>query len=425
MMTKIAVLLVVLVGCNPAKESSQPKKSGSTGPQLGDVVQRGTMKRAQIVVEYGIALGEGADVKALEQLARTKTSHVQVTTADAYLGGGLLDIVTRRLEASELDRFKKSPALISIRREGTDGLEVTRELASAAREIAEASQGWVVDGELVRLYSAADFVKHIPGTHLDVRELISVHAIIGGNEQPFLATAGLRRYGLTDLYIREVGAGQVEAVMKLMNAAAQVLINGGDVDANGKLSIDFRQLGWAEDILEGGTGKAAFATRWSRERDAHPDDEPVVELIAPRGADPAAWASILDECLGSEPEQIARIGADDPELLEAGKRARRELAASRAHFKDGIPFDERLTIKASFTDANGDVEWMWVDVVAFKGDLFTGTLANEPERVPSLRLGQKVNVKLADVSDYLHSRPGEKPIGGYSIEVFRKRGLIK
>jgi uncharacterized protein YegJ (DUF2314 family) len=67
---------------------------------------------------------------------------------------------------------------------------------------------------------------------------------------------------------------------------------------------------------------------------------------------------------------------------------------------------------------------MWVDVVSFKGDTFSGTLANEPDLVHTVRPGQKVKVKLADIGDYVHQKADGTTSGGYSIEVFKKRGLF-
>jgi uncharacterized protein YegJ (DUF2314 family) len=81
-------------------------------------------------------------------------------------------------------------------------------------------------------------------------------------------------------------------------------------------------------------------------------------------------------------------------------------------------------VKAKFTDSEDHVEWMWVDVVAFKGNTLEGTLANDPDVITSLRNGQKVKVKLADVGDYLYEKRGGESAGGYSIEVMKKRGLL-
>lgn len=46
---------------------------------------------------------------------------------------------------------------------------------------------------------------------------------------------------------------------------------------------------------------------------------------------------------------------------------------------------------------------MWVEVTKWKGDDIEGILENDPEEVPGLRAGQRVNVRQQDVFDYLHN----------------------
>ena len=81
-----------------------------------------------------------------------------------------------------------------------------------------------------------------------------------------------------------------------------------------------------------------------------------------------------------------------------------------------------LTIKAAFIDGD-EVENMWVDVVAFRGNTSSGTLANMPRLVTTVRTGQKVQVKLADVGDYFHERPGAPRAGGHASAIIERRGL--
>ncbi len=303
-------------------------------------------------------------------------------------------------------------------------MKLAREIAGAARDVADAAHGWVLDAVTFKIYTASAFHEHVPGEHPDVRKLIMIHSVVGGDEQPFLDTAGLQRYGLPELYFSEAATGQINQIMNLMNGAAQILLDGGDVNERGEIAIDFRKLGWNVGIIEDGTGKAVWKTRWARERDADHDDDPVVELVPPSGAGTEGASKLIDECFGHKPEQIAHLKETDPDLMAAAAKARADLVKLRNHFVNGIPANERLTVKAKFTDDEGQVEWMWVDVVAFKGDSLRGTLANDPEVIKSLQDGQKVQVKLADVADYVHEKKGGMPAGGYSIEVMKKRGLL-
>ena len=150
--------------------------------------------------------------------------------------------------------------------------------------------------------------------------------------------------------------------------------------------------------------------------------ELVLELVPPGGAGPEFAAKLIDETFGVPPVVVTVVGKNDPELLAAGVKARTDLERLRSRFAEGIPHEEALAVKVRFRDDDND-ELMWVDVVAFRGDTLVGTLASIPQLIKTMRNAQKVKVKLANVVDYLHKKNGQKDAGGYSIEVFNKRGL--
>lgn len=405
----------------------QPKSIDQRAtPKVGMPVARGTLKRPSVTTAYGVAVAAGSQLEDLQKLARQAGPTLDVTRSSLgeLFSAEQLEFLSERLSEADAEGLKQSPGVILLRGSGTDGIKLARQVASAARDLADAAHGWVVDPEAFQIYPAAQFHEHVPGEHPDVRNLIMVHSIVGDNEQPFLDTAGLHRYGFPELYFSEAATGQINQVTHVLNGVAQALLEGNDVNDRGEISIDFRQLGWDVDIIEAGSGKATLNLRWARERDAGDEDELVIELVPPGGSGTEAASKLIDECFGYKPDEVTLIEDDDPDLIAAGERARSDLARLKAHFTRGIPPHERLTVKAKFTDENGQVEWMWVDVVAFKGSSFEGTLANEPDVITSLREGQKVRVKLADVGDYLHETKRGERTGGYSIEVMKKRGLL-
>lgn len=429
-MIRASVLgVVLLVACRsqdpppPTPATPTPAATTPRAPQAGDLVSPGALRRATLDTSYLVALPPGADVAALERLAKARSAAVTVTRLaprDTF-NDAAMTYMARPLPAADAAAVLGAEAGLELRIAGPGGQPRARELAVVTREVADAARGWVLDYETLRAYPAAAFHAHVPGDQPDVRQLIVVRHDSGRGELPSLDTAGLRRYGLTELYVPEVGTGQVDQVTRLINGVAQALLDGGDVDAHGEIAIDFRALAWDTSIIAEGTGTAVLTARWARDPNAA-DDELVVELVPPAGRGPEGLVQVIHACFGVEPDEIRMIPADDPELLAAEARARADLHALRAHFAKGVPLDEELTIKAMFTDGD-QVEWMWVDVVAFKGDTFAGTLANVPRLVTTVRKGQKVQVKLADVGDYFHERPGAPRAGGHAYAIIEKRGL--
>jgi len=426
-MVRVSVLVAMLLVACKQKESPRPEAkptATSQGSNVGSAVVPGALRHTTVKTSYAIAIPAGSDVAALEKLVRAKSPKVEisrVSLADMF-NEAQQDFMMKTLPQPDAEAVRAA-VVIRLGAAGSDAIKLVRELAEVTRDVADAAHGWVLDPETLQIHQAAAFHDHVPADHLDVRKLIMVHSIVGGNEQPFLDTVGLHRYGFPELFFAETATGHINQVTHLMNGAAQTLLDGGDVNDLGEISIDFHKLGWNVDIIGAGTGRAVLKARWARERDAGDDDELVVELVPPTGAGPEGAAKLIDECFGHEPDKVTVTKQDDPELMAAGAKARADLGKLRSHFVNGIPPDERLTIKTKFTDDESQVEWMWVDVVAFKGNTFEGTLANDPELIESLRNGQKVKVKLADVGDYFHEKRGGVRAGGYSIEVFKKRGL--
>ncbi len=66
-----------------------------------------------------------------------------------------------------------------------------------------------------------------------------------------------------------------------------------------------------------------------------------------------------------------------------------------------------------------DVEYFWcTDIKIEKGTVF-GIIGNDAERVKTVRLGQRIAMKEADISDWLYIK-AEKMIGNYTVRPLMK-----
>jgi uncharacterized protein YegJ (DUF2314 family) len=57
---------------------------------------------------------------------------------------------------------------------------------------------------------------------------------------------------------------------------------------------------------------------------------------------------------------------------------------------------------------------MWLTPVSFDGTTFHGTVNNEPEKVKTVRMGQKVTVAPSEISDWMYVE-NRKLVGGYTL----------
>jgi uncharacterized protein YegJ (DUF2314 family) len=423
---QIALTVALLAACKeqksrPPEPVDLPVAAVPVGvaPKLGEPVARATMERALNESMYLVALPDGANVDLFEKLARKRGPTLAITRElTESIDPIVVDMMTRHLEPAEAAKANAATDIITILAEGSNAESLARASAGVALDVAEASKGWIFDLQLASAFTAADFRERVAGEKLDARKLVQVHVVSGKNSAPFLVTAGLRRYGFHELYFPQASPGHADQLTHLMSGAAQMILDKRDVNDRGEIAIDFHALGWDVGIIEKGTGKATWKTRWAKEDPT--DEDMVVELVPPKAQGAEGAAMMIDACFGFLPDDIVESAEDDPELLAAAEKARADLVKLRPHFANGIPPGEELLVKAKFSTDAGEVEWMWMNVVSYRGTTLEGMLANDPRVVTTLRDGSKVKVKFADVADYLYEKDGESK-GGYSIEVFNQR----
>jgi uncharacterized protein YegJ (DUF2314 family) len=117
---------------------------------------------------------------------------------------------------------------------------------------------------------------------------------------------------------------------------------------------------------------------------------------------------------------IIGISDDDPELQAAVAEARRRWPEFVAAFEArSSSEDDHYSVKAPFGD-DDNVEFMWVEVTAIERETIFGTLANDPANIPSLTCGDRVQISVAKLSDWIVVVDGEMT-GGFSLKVIEKR----
>jgi len=113
---------------------------------------------------------------------------------------------------------------------------------------------------------------------------------------------------------------------------------------------------------------------------------------------------------------VIHIDDDDPRMQAAVAEARSRWPEFVEAFncRDGKSF----SVKAPIT--SGDrTEFIWIEVSALSGDSIQGTLGNEPVDLNGFKLGDGVQVPVADLNDWVYIRNGE-PTGLFTAKVFKQ-----
>jgi uncharacterized protein YegJ (DUF2314 family) len=129
----------------------------------------------------------------------------------------------------------------------------------------------------------------------------------------------------------------------------------------------------------------------------------------------------------SSKSEIIPVQSDDTEMNAAMQTARdrfpefwREVSAD---YKRVIPALGGSMVKAYFDDPGGAPqggEHMWARDVDYDGKAITGTLADTPRHLHSVRSGEQVSFPLERLSDWFYV-DGGKAIGAFTVRVLRSR----
>lgn len=269
-----------------------------------------------------------------------------------------------------------------------------------------------------------------PGRH-GVESHIQVEMLDEGGVL-WIHTHGMGKFGLPDLEIEGVAADWASEGRELIAGIAHTLFSsmGPDFELKSPLSV-------------GDTGVvASFAARPPDEEAHFPGGSLLlrVYLAGDDPADPAALARVLAAVRspGEAPEPIEEpdastdkeISPQDAEersvdhlreqLLEAHRRARKDLSVFKGSFlRVGKSGGYIHAIKVGFPSHEGQFEWMWVTVEAWRGTAIVGRLENVPVLRRDLRRGSRVNVTEGQIFDWVISGEGRLVKGPYTEAILR------
>ena len=118
---------------------------------------------------------------------------------------------------------------------------------------------------------------------------------------------------------------------------------------------------------------------------------------------------------------VVGLGAHDPGILAAAEKAQHGLPGFIKRLGNRKSSEE-FAIKTAFhTSQPGGEEHIWVNQLSHSGSSFKGALANEPLDIPGEKFGSPVEVKDADVEDWVIASDGGKKIeGDFSTAVVTK-----
>jgi uncharacterized protein YegJ (DUF2314 family) len=110
--------------------------------------------------------------------------------------------------------------------------------------------------------------------------------------------------------------------------------------------------------------------------------------------------------------------ADDDKAMEAA--VAKAIATTNdfvVAYRAKKPETKNFFLKKPYPTPNGSQEHMWIEITGEGDGVFSGVVSNDAEETKAVKMGQKVFVKLDEISDWKYEE-GKKLIGGYTIRYF-------
>jgi uncharacterized protein YegJ (DUF2314 family) len=411
-------LLGALAACKRDRPTPPAAPADAAAAPVGETVSAAPLRTSPWTLFYIIVpppdadparlaagVGEAAKAAGLEV-------EVEIEPADVERLLRLFDKKARGLDDAARRAIGAAKTELSVRTEATETSFQAQELALVATvHAATRGGGVIVDPATLEVFSRDAFAElRVGQPKIELSRWIVMHLTSQPDGSMHVETFGLARFGLPEFLLRDVPYSAGRDASKLLTAAAQLLLERGALTGDGALAVP------------GPKGTVTWKVTWS-DGDLGEDIPDVLELTPPGTGDPEKRIYDAIAIHGIELEDTARsVSHDDPELQAASARAKKELAALADHFEEGIPALENLTVKAPFGFGNeGKSEWMWVEVHSWKGDTLSGVLVNQPVMATHVELGDRVDVGLRTVYDYIHVRADGSQAGGETVEIMQRK----
>jgi uncharacterized protein YegJ (DUF2314 family) len=127
--------------------------------------------------------------------------------------------------------------------------------------------------------------------------------------------------------------------------------------------------------------------------------------------------ALLTAC--SKQDKVVGVADDDPEMTAAISKARETLPQFWQVFDKRERGENDFALKVKITDKNG-VEHFWATDLVRRDGKTMGTINNDPNIVASVKLGDRIEIPEADITDWLYMRDG-KMVGNLTLKPLFKQ----
>ena len=116
----------------------------------------------------------------------------------------------------------------------------------------------------------------------------------------------------------------------------------------------------------------------------------------------------------SRPDPVINVADDDPEMVAAIAKARGTLPQFWKTFDKPEHGEKDFALKVKITDQKGTEHFWAIDIERRNGKIMA-TINNDPDVVATVKLGDRIPIPEADISDWMYMRDG-KMVGNETLK---------
>jgi uncharacterized protein YegJ (DUF2314 family) len=121
-----------------------------------------------------------------------------------------------------------------------------------------------------------------------------------------------------------------------------------------------------------------------------------------------------------EGNNYTHVESDNAAMNAAIAKAKATSGDFIKAFHEQKPGTKGFYVKKPYPTPSGEIEHMWIEVSTESNGVVAGVVANDAEETRAVKIGQKVSLKISEISDWKYV-DGKKLVGGYTIRFFYER----
>jgi uncharacterized protein YegJ (DUF2314 family) len=120
---------------------------------------------------------------------------------------------------------------------------------------------------------------------------------------------------------------------------------------------------------------------------------------------------------GTSADPVVYFSGSDSKMNTAMSKARQTVDRFIKALSAPQPNQSGFSVKKEFPTNGGSGEHIWLVDVKYADGKFTGTVANDPEKVANLKFGDKASVTRGEISDWMFMEDKDTFVGAYTLRV--------